>query len=319
MAKTIPLLSVDSKTKSALQASEELLARNKGYGGKIAETLAKLPDAQQMHYAFALRNVKEGWTPDERKTYFQWFDKAHQWSGGNSYAKFLANIEKDAFNNASPADQKLIDNLGLRKPVQTAALPKAKGPGKDYSLDDLLKLSEKKPAGRNFKNGQTMFAAARCVVCHRFGGEGGATGPDLTQLAGRFNLKDLSEAIVDPSKVISDQYKATIVETADGKTYTGRIVGLDDKIMKISTDPEDGTKNHDDPAEGRRVEGRIQRLDHAEGSFEIAEPERGPRFAGIPAVARRSESRAVSEVILRRSRLSRLNTACERCSGFDVH
>jgi putative heme-binding domain-containing protein len=241
VAKTIPLLSVDSKTKSALQASEELLARNRGYGGTIANTLAKLPDAQQMDYAFALRNAKEGWTPETRKLYFEWFGKARGWSGGNSFGKFLTNIDKDAFANAPPEDQQKIDALGIRKPFVATNLPKAKGPGKDYTLDDLIAL-EPKLTGRNFKTGSQMFQAARCVICHRFGGDGGSTGPDLTQLAGRFNLKDLSEAIVDPSKVVSDQYRAMVVETKDGKTYTGRIVGDNGKSIKIATDPEDGSK-----------------------------------------------------------------------------
>ena len=242
VAKTIPLLSVDSKTKSALQSSEELLARNKNYGGKIAETLAKLPDAQQMHFVFALRNAKEGWTPETRKTYFEWFNKARGWSGGNSFGKFLNNIDKDAFANVPPEEQKKLDDLGIRKSGVPLVLPKPKGPGKEYTLDDLIKLEPKLAGGRNFKNGAQMFSAARCVICHRFGGEGGATGPDLTQLAGRFNLKDLSEAIVDPSKVVSDQYRATVVETKDGKTHVGRIVGDDGKKIKIATDPEDGAK-----------------------------------------------------------------------------
>ncbi len=242
VAKTIPLLAVDSKTKSALQSSEEFLARNKNYGGKIAETLAKLPDAQQMHFVFALRNAKEGWTPETRKTYFEWFTKARGWSGGNSFGKFLNNIDKDAFANVPPAEQKKLDDLGIRKSGVPLVLPKSKGPGKEYTLDDLIKLEPKLAGGRNFKNGAQMFSAARCVICHRFGGEGGATGPDLTQLAGRFNLKDLSEAIVDPSKVVSDQYRATIVETKDGKTHVGRIVGDNGKSIKIATDPEDGAK-----------------------------------------------------------------------------
>jgi len=65
-----------------------------------------------------------------------------------------------------------------------------------------------------------MYAAARCVVCHRFNGEGGATGPDLSQAAGRFNLKDLCESIVEPSKVISDQYRAATVTTDSGRAIT---------------------------------------------------------------------------------------------------
>ena len=43
-------------------------------------------------------------------------------------------------------------------------------------------------------------------------------------MAGRFSFKDLGEAIVEPSKVISDQYRASIVTTDSGKVYTGRIV-----------------------------------------------------------------------------------------------
>ena len=81
-------------------------------------------------------------------------------------------------------------------------------------MDDVLQAAQSGLRKRDFENGKKMYAAARCMVCHRFGGDGGATGPDLTQLAGRFNLKDLTESIVDPSKVIAEQYKASIVVTA---------------------------------------------------------------------------------------------------------
>jgi putative heme-binding domain-containing protein len=87
-----------------------------------------------------------------------------------------------------------------------------------------------------------MFAAARCVVCHRFDADGGSTGPDLTQAAGRFSVKDLAEAIVDPSKVVSDQYKTTVVQTAEGKSYTGRIVAISPSSITMLIDPEDSTK-----------------------------------------------------------------------------
>lgn len=116
------------------------------------------------------------------------------------------------------------------------------GPGRDYTLDELLALSAKKMQARNFKNGRKMFAAARCVVCHRFGGDGGSTGPDLTQAAGRFNFKDLVEAIVNPSKVISDQYRTTIVQTVQGRSYTGRVIAVGADSITLLVDPEDATK-----------------------------------------------------------------------------
>jgi putative heme-binding domain-containing protein len=80
------------------------------------------------------------------------------------------------------------------------------------------------------------------VVCHRFFGDGGSTGPDLSQAAGRFQLKDLAEAIIEPSKVISDQYKASTVVTHDGKQFTGKIVSESKDTITIVVNPEDASK-----------------------------------------------------------------------------
>ncbi|SIO22983.1 putative heme-binding domain-containing protein [Singulisphaera sp. GP187] len=222
--------------------SADLLARNPGYGGTIARMQANRPDAQKIHYAFALRNLREGWTLDERKFYFQWLETARKWSGGASYQGFINNIDKDAFENASESERLAVEAAGARKPFRLKELPKPKGPGQHWDLNAVLGLSPARLSGRNFAQGQKMFSAARCVLCHRFGGEGGATGPDLTQAAGRFSLKDLTEAIVEPSKVISDQYRATVIATNAGKVHTGRIVSESDKSYTMVVDPEDPTK-----------------------------------------------------------------------------
>lgn len=239
------------KTLALLQQPDEvspqevsaLIARNPGYGGSIADMLANQPDTQKMHYLFALRNLKTGWTLEQRKAYFDQLVIAREKSGGNSYRKFLQNIDNDAFSNATEAERLAIEALGARKPYQPPELPKPQGPGQDWTLDSILAAIGDQPLkGRNFENGEKMFAAARCVVCHRFGGDGGATGPDLTQSAGRFALKDLCEAIVDPSKVVSDQYKAVVIETDAGKVYTGRVVSDLPDTLTMVVDPEDATK-----------------------------------------------------------------------------
>ena len=54
-------------------------------------------------------------------------------------------------------------------------------------------------------------------------GEGGATGPDLTGASSRFSRADLLEALLEPSKAISDQYQDTEILTIDGDFYVGRI------------------------------------------------------------------------------------------------
>lgn len=220
----------------------DLLARNPGYGGSIASMLENHPESQKVHYAFALRNLRKHWTLDERVFYFTWLRDQHQKRGGASFGKFLDNIAQEAYENATDVERLAAEAAGAREPFKIPELPKAEGPGQDYSLADLLELSKTRLRARNFDNGKKMFGAARCVVCHRFQGDGGATGPDLTQAAGRFNLKDLSEAIVDPSKVVSDQYRTVIIETKDGQTYTGRIVSLSEDSLRILVDPEDATK-----------------------------------------------------------------------------
>ncbi|MDX2035627.1 MAG: c-type cytochrome [Isosphaeraceae bacterium] len=239
-AKTIALLAKDNERKG--DESAELLTRNAGYGGTIAQVMANRPDGQNIALAFSLRNLKQGWTLEERKAYFRFLQKARGWSGGASYQGFINNIDKDAFENCSEAERLAVEATGARKPYKAVQLPAPIGPGKEWSLEELLELSQTKMTKRNFENGKRAFAAARCVACHRFGGDGGATGPDLTQAAGRFAFKDLAEAVIDPSKVVSDQYKATVIATTGGQVHTGRIVSENDKSVTILVDPEDSTK-----------------------------------------------------------------------------
>ena len=227
----------------------QLIARNAGYGSAVRASLEKRSDLLQVHYAYALRTVtaKDAWTIADRKGYHDWFTRAQQWAGGNSFRKFLMTIENESLAGYSDTDKLALETLGARKPYAPPPLPKPEGPGRTWTVDDILAAAGQDgdkglSKGRDFEHGKRTFAAARCVVCHRFGEDGGATGPDLTQAAGRFQLKDLVEAMVHPSKVVSDQYKASIVQTADGKVFTGRIVSESPETITIVTDPEDATK-----------------------------------------------------------------------------
>ena len=85
--------------------------------------------------------------------------------------------------------------------------------------------------GRSFRRGRDAFNVAQCAACHRFGDEGGSVGPDITGAASRFNHHDLLETIIEPSKVISDQYQNMIITKKDGDDVTGRI--LEDKPDKL--------------------------------------------------------------------------------------
>lgn len=221
---------------------KDLLARNAGYGRAINAMINNQPDKQQMWYAFCLRVAKVGWTPATRADYFRWFAKAQTWKGGNSFTKFLQNIENEAYALTTENERVMLEAVGARTPYKVPELPKPTGPGKEWTLAEVRQLSKDHLKDRDFDNGMKMFAATRCIVCHRFSGDGGATGPDLTQLAGRFNIDALTEAMIDPSKVISDQYKASTVVTSSGKTINGRIVSDNEQQISVLTDPEDSTK-----------------------------------------------------------------------------
>lgn len=235
----------EENTDNTLAAAAEVIARNQGYGSTVAKILGNTPNLQQMHYAFALRNMRFGWTLEQRKQYFAWYQEAAKRSGGNSYQKFLVNMQKEALENASENERKLLAGAAVTiAPIKEAELPKPLGPGKEsgYSIDEVLALIGPGLKGRNFEAGARAYKASRCISCHRFDGDGGSTGPDLTNVAGRFSQKDLLESIIDPSKVISDQYKASIIELKNGKTISGRVLSEVDGKLTVLTDPVDHTK-----------------------------------------------------------------------------
>ena len=240
VAKTVDLMNQEPQRQDIDMT--DLLARNAGYGKAIHAMIANQPDRNQVWYAFCLRVAKAGWTPEYRADYFRWFTKAQKWSGGNSFVRFLQNISDEAYATTTENERVMLEAMGARTPFTVPELPKPAGPGKDWNLDEVRTLAKAGLKNRSFANGQTMFAATRCILCHRFAGDGGATGPDLTQLAGRFNVDALTEAILDPGKVISDQYKASTVVTTAGKSVSGRIVSENDEQISVLTDPEDSTK-----------------------------------------------------------------------------
>jgi len=230
------------------EALQQLIRRNAGYGSSVRAALEKRADLLQVHYASVLRTAtdKAAWTADDRRAYHDWFTRARQWAGGSSFRKFLDVIELESLAGYSENEKLAMEALGIKKPYVPPPLPKPEGPGRTWTVASVVAAAERGgndgiAAGRDFSRGRRSFHAARCIVCHRFGDAGGATGPDLTQAAGRFGLQDLAEAIVEPSKAVSDQYRASTVLTADGRAVTGRIIGESAQTITVVTDPEQPT------------------------------------------------------------------------------
>jgi putative heme-binding domain-containing protein len=62
------------------------------------------------------------------------------------------------------------------------------------------------------------------------------TGPDLTAAGRRYAPRDFLDQIVNPSKVINDQFSAINVVTDNGKVYSGVVVNLNGDTLVINTD-----------------------------------------------------------------------------------
>ena len=212
------------------------------------ELIANAPtQEEQMQYARSIRMLKEGWTPDLQNAYFEWFLKAANYRGGASFAKFIQFIRDDAVASLSDEQKQQMSELLARKPVVKSALENlgevfvGRTPT-EWTLDELSKSAKTGLVKRDFTNGKKMFAASGCYACHRFGTQGGMTGPDLTSAGRRYSPHDLLDQVVHPSKVINEQFSAVKVLTLDGAVHTGVVVNLNGDSMTLNTDLTDPNK-----------------------------------------------------------------------------
>jgi putative heme-binding domain-containing protein len=108
---------------------------------------------------------------------------------------------------------------------------------KEWKVEELVPIVEQGlRGGRNFERGRSIYGEVACAACHRFNQEGGSVGPELTGVVGRFSVRDMLDSIVEPSKVISDQYNAIIVTKKDGDVLTGRIANLGGSNLNLVED-----------------------------------------------------------------------------------
>ena len=68
------------------------------------------------------------------------------------------------------------------------------------------------------------------------------TGPYLTTAGRRYSVKDLLDQVVNPSKVINDQFSAVMVITDEGLVHSGVVVNLNNDGLTLNTDLTDPNK-----------------------------------------------------------------------------
>ncbi len=224
----------------------------------VARTVALLKAAptqeEQVTYVMNLRNIKTGWNVDLRRAYLSWWnnvgrstqhpsyvvkwfeDAGIHYNNGASFANFMSHAHEEAKFSMSPDEIVATSDVLAAYTVPQSYKPRASGPPrklvKAWTTADLQPLLDQVGKGRNFARGKEMYVEAQCIACHRYGDQGGAIGPDLTAVAARFKRQDILESITEPSKVVSEQYMNTAIETSDGRVIVGRIADeTSDKVV----------------------------------------------------------------------------------------
>jgi len=199
---------------------------------------------EQMHYVSALVDSASspGWTPERRARLFGLAaGRVPHWKGGASVRPY-----REWRMNA------IIGMLGeeqrhqFSEEIAAAQKPPAVLPATDRTFVKHWSLTDFTPALeaglkqlRNPAKGRALYAAAGCIACHNFQGEGGLAGPDLTSAGGRYTPRDLLDNIINPDKIINEQNAIQIYTKKDGSVITGRTTNLAGDIIMVATNPMD--------------------------------------------------------------------------------
>ncbi|HMJ67631.1 MAG TPA: PVC-type heme-binding CxxCH protein [Cyclobacteriaceae bacterium] len=77
-----------------------------------------------------------------------------------------------------------------------------------------------------------MIFQQTCGTCHKMFGEGGVMGPDLTG-SNRTDVNYILMNVLQPSAEIQDDYKMVVINTRDGRTYSGNVIEEDQRQLKL--------------------------------------------------------------------------------------
>jgi putative heme-binding domain-containing protein len=112
-------------------------------------------------------------------------------------------------------------------------------------------LTAERLEGASPARGRSLFNNT-CFKCHRLFGHGEDIGPDLTG-ANRNNIDFLLDNIVDPSAVVSRDFRMTTILTADGRMLNGLVAAKTAKTLTLQTQTDLKTIDLDDIEELERT------------------------------------------------------------------
>ncbi len=223
-----------------------LLAERLAVPDLIAKTLELLPrlhtQEDRLHALFVLRNRRDGWTAESRRTVFETLGELDRtMTGGEGMPGFLRQLREELSATLTESERASLGDLlrpgtELDPPLLSIDRPVVR----KWQADDLAGLLAESTGNRDLERGRALFRAALCSRCHRAGQTGGVIGPDLTSVAARFGRRDILWSILEPSRVVDEKYRSEQIVTVDGRVIVGRIVADGDyrsTKLRVLTDP----------------------------------------------------------------------------------
>ncbi|MDG2102802.1 MAG: PQQ-dependent sugar dehydrogenase [Pirellulaceae bacterium] len=111
-------------------------------------------------------------------------------------------------------------------------------------LLELDEQAETKPrydlalSGGNAARGSEIFynrASVYCLRCHKIDGSGGDVGPNLSEIGSLRDRQYLLESLIEPNKVIAENFETVVVLDADGKIHVGVTKASTEDTLSIMT------------------------------------------------------------------------------------
>jgi len=115
---------------------------------------------------------------------------------------------------------------------------------------DVAPLDAAPPASdEELERGRLLFLEAGCATCHQLAGAGGEIGPALDDVRERLGALDTLRHILEPSDEVAEDYRTSLVETRDGRFYSGLLVEAGEEAVRIRSNPLDPNRIESIPRE----------------------------------------------------------------------
>ena len=109
-----------------------------------------------------------------------------------------------------------------------------------WKVEDFKDDLETGLRARSPQIGEKIFKAATCAQCHKVKGQGGAVGPELTDVLKRWKGDRLAllREVLDPSHRIDPKFAVQMIATDDGRVFTGIVQAEDKQTISLLVNPE---------------------------------------------------------------------------------